>query len=543
MPRKADGRDIGAGTGGAEVTTSRSGPGGRALRRHTPKRYARRRFAPDQGVSTIELAGVLVVVAAIVVAVSGLGLAGTVADRVSCAVSSIVGEGGGNCGSSSDEADDKKTDEDYRPDRCKVSAHTETVSNEAKILWFTVGDKFDFKMEEFNVEDANGNVSKKYHMTFVNGDSAGAEFKAGGGAKAGGEDAEAGAKASVSIGGDVEISQGNTWVFDSEEEALSFRDDLQRLHEAEESAWTKPGWKLIRDGWREHVSKSNPELRDRISKSMELNQIDFRSVELSAGVEGNLAGPAVGDDIEVGASGSIDVAGKMTVTDDHIKNTTTETYGFSLEGELQAEIDAGVANAGAYAGQKRNGAIGVTRDADSNELQKITITRTVDTKAGAEAGVGAEGDKKGPDGEKDSGSTSVGGQIGDTEVVTTTLDIPKGPEGDEMRKTAEDWLNDPSNAAKPFETAFMDPSPTERPKDANDKFGNLLFEEAESSKVTYDSVESKDDFGFELNVMASLGYNRTMTETDAKIRTGDYLGAPAPEGDSRRYIPNQLCEG
>ncbi|RFU83724.1 hypothetical protein DY218_26315 [Streptomyces triticagri] len=534
MPRRADGRDIGAGTGGAEGTRT---PGERGL----PKRYARRRFAPDQGVSTIELAGVLVVVAAIVVAVSGLGLAGTVADKVSCAVSTILGEGG-SCGSSSDESDDKKTDEDYRPDRCKVSAHTETVSNEAKILWFTVGDKFDFKMEEFNVEDENGNVSKKYHMTFVSGDSAGVEFKAGAGAKAGGDDAEAGAKASVSIGGGVEISEGNTWVFDSEEEALSFRDDLQRLHEAEESNWTKPGWRVIRDGWREHVSKSNPELRERISEQMELNQIDFRTVEISAGAEGNLSGPALGDELEVGASGSIDVAGSMTVTDDHVKNTTTETYAFTLEGELQAEIDAGLADAGAYAGHKRNGAIGVTRDADSGELQQITITRTVDTKAGANAGLNVDGDK-GPDGEKDSGSTGVGGQIGDTEVITTTLQIPKGPEGDEMRNTAEEWLNNPANATEPFETAFMDPSPTERPKDPNDKFGNLLFEEAQSSKVTYDSVENKEDFGFELNVMASLGYNRTMTETDAEIRTGDYLGAPAPQGDSRRYIPNQLCEG
>ncbi|WP_156725807.1 hypothetical protein [Streptomyces apocyni] len=526
----------------------------------------------DAGAATLEYAAVLALIAAIAVAAFATPTGAVVAERAHCAVLSIVGQSGGGCGGSDgdgggsgDQADGGgRTDEDYRPTDCQVGSSTETVSNQAKVLWFTVGDKHQFRMEEFNVEGPNGEPThtKKYQMTFADGVSAGLEFKAGFGAKAdlggggggggngdgngdGGGGAGGGAGGTVKVGGGLEFSEGDTWVFDSKEEADRFKGDLRRLHEADQSNWTKPGWRIIRDTYREHVSGSNKEIRERLEREMDANRVSFRTVQTNAGVEANLAGPALGD-LEVGASGKLEVASSVTTADDAKAKTTTETYAFQLRGELGAELDAGVAEAGAYAGHTRNGAIGVTRGQDDGDLQKIVITRTVDTKARADAGVtlpDGEGGE-GADGGDASGSGSlgvgvgVGANMGETEVVTTTLEIPKGPEGDAMRAVAERWLNDPDHAAKPFETAFMDPAPTTRP-DRADAFGNPLFEHAKTTRATYDSVEDSASFGFELNAMASLGFDRTINETTATIRSGDYLGMP--QGDNRRYQRSEIC--
>ncbi|MFP3988222.1 hypothetical protein U9R90_12070 [Streptomyces sp. E11-3] len=511
----------------------------------------------DTGAATLEYAAVLALIAAIAVATFATPTGAVVAERARCAVLAIVGQGGGGCAGSGDQADDGnggndgRTDEDYRPTECQVASSTETVSNEAKILWFTVGDKHQFKMEEFNVEGPNGERTKKYQMTFADGVNAGLEFKAGFGAKADlGEGAKPGAGGTVKVGGGLEFTEGDTWVFDSKGEAERFKGDLQRLHEADQSNWTKPGWRIIRDTYREHVSGSNKEIRERLEREMDANRVTFRTLQTSAGVEANLAGPALGD-LEVGASGKLEVASSVTTADDAKAGTTTETYAFQLRGELGAEVDAGVAEAGAYAGHTRNGAIGVTRGQDDGELRKIVITRTVDTKARADAGITApggdgagsgSGSGKGGDSDADgdgSGNLGVSAGMGETEVITTTLEIPEGPDGDQMRATAERWLNDPTNAAKPFETAFMDPAPATRP-DRGDAFGNLLFEHAKTTRATYDSVEDSASFGFELNAMASLGYDRTITETSAEIRSGDYLGMP--QGDNRRYQRNEICD-
>ncbi|UGY93374.1 hypothetical protein [Streptomyces gobiensis] len=483
-----------------------------------------RDWGRDRGATGMEYLGIIMVVALVIVGISATSVGQSVNEKIYCAISQLTG---GDC-STGDAAkpDEKKTDEDYRPLSCQTASRTESVSNEAKILWIKVGDKHDFKLEEFNVEDENGKVDKKFHMTFVSGSKAGLEFKPTFGGKVNTGDRESGG-ASVSIGGGLEISDGSTWVFDSEEEAMRFKDDLERLHQAEESTWTKPGWRVVRDGWREHVSGSNKDLRKKLEKEMDLKQVKFRTVGLDAGAEANLAGPAMDDEIAAQIGGKVQVSGSITETENWVDNTHTATYAFALEGEMKAELEAGGAKAGAFAGQRRNGAIGVTRDMNSGELRKITITRTVDTKAGASAGVS--------DGEA---SGTGKGTAKDTEVITTTLKIPEGPDGNAMRKTAEDWLNGPAEATEPIKTAFASPAPDERPAD-DDAFGQLLFDHGKTSKGTYASVEDAASFGFELNVMAGLGYNRTITETSARIMSGDYLAAP--RGDTRTYRSNELC--
>ncbi|MFJ1644293.1 hypothetical protein [Streptomyces sp. NPDC088258] len=497
----------------------------------------------DRGATATEYVGVLVVVAAVGGAIVGTGVDATIASQLRCLVSF-----GGPCdpGRPAGRDPEPRTDADYEPPLCQTASFTDKAGARAKVLFFEWGQEYGFQQTTYQSnKDINGDGTidgndQQVMLTFTDAASVAAKKDWKPGAKIGKFGAD-----KVELGAGIKVTNGDTWVFDSEADAAAFRDDLDMLktYELANRNSNSRGGGLgnsILYLFGKGPMAEEEKLRDRIDARLGDRHITYGKIGLEAAASAGLKLSA-GDEKKLSASlgGTFRFAPEVTWTNNDFKGTKAYTYSAAVQYGVKGGYEAGPVGGTSAASTTRTGTITVTYDKNSGELLRVDMTRTVEKGSGKD-GVKAGGDngKSGAAKRGGGGSVSGGGGSNGIEIVTNSVVIPPGSDGDRQRAVAQAWLDGHGDTAAPFTYMFDDHAPTERPG-ADDPFGRLLFDEGLSSRTHYTGESEAAEYGFELNLGLSLGFSVSTEQKDETLDKAQFLGAP--HGDSRTYVPYSYC--
>ncbi|MEU7282588.1 hypothetical protein AB0A69_27995 [Streptomyces sp. NPDC045431] len=505
-----------------------------------------RRLRRDRGATASEYVGVVVVAAAILGALVGTDVDAAIAARFRCLLSFSTGCSAATGDGGRDEAGTPRTDADYEPPLCQISALSDKAGAKAKVLFIEWGEEYGFQQQTFRSStDQNGDGTvddgdRLVMMTFTDAASLAAKKDFKPGAKIGrfGSD-------QVELGAGIKVTNGDTWVFRSEEEARAFRDDIEKLkaYELTNRHANARGGGLgssILYLFGKGPMAEEEKLRDRIEEKLGNRHIGYGKVGLEASAAGGLkVGP--GDEKKLSATlgGKFTFSPEVTWTDNDFKGTKSYTYSAAIEYGSKVGYEAGPVAGESSAATTRTGTLTVTHDKKTGELLRIDMTRTVE-KGAVKDGVKVGGDNGGTGDGKRGGSGGVkGGDHGvGIEVVTHSVVLKPGPQGDAHRKVAQAWLDGNGQYGAPFAYMFDDHAPTTRPGN-EDPFGQLLFDEGLSSRMTYTGRTQAAEYGFELNLGLSLGFSVSTEKKEETLDRAHFLGAP--NGDTRSYVPYSYC--
>lgn len=494
----------------------------------------------DRGATATEYVGMVVVVTSIIGALTATQLGGRIAERFKCAVTF------GECGSGGENEAAPKTDADYEPPLCQLSSISDKAGAKAKVLFIEWGEEYGFQQQTFQSKtDMNGDGKvdendQQVTMTFTDAASIAAKKDWKPGAKVGkfGSD-------KVELGAGIKVTNGDTWVFKSEEEAKSFRDDIELLKTYELSnrhanaQGAGLGNSLLYLFGKGPMAEEE-KLRKSIDEKLGDRHISYGKVGFEASAAAGIKIGA-GDDKKLSAAlgGNFKFSPEVTWTDNNFKGTKAYTYSAAIEYGTKASYEAGPISGEAGASTTQTGSITVTHDKETGELLRIDMTRTVE-KGSVKDGVKVGGDngKSGTDKRGGSGGVKGGDSETGIEVVTNSVVLKPGPEGDADRKIAQDWLNGNGKYGMPFSYMFSDNAPTSRPG-ADDPFGQLLFDNGLSSRTTYTGQTEAAEYGFELNLGLSVGFSVSTEKKEEMLNDAEFLGAP--NGGSRSYVPYSYC--
>ncbi|MDQ1008646.1 hypothetical protein QFZ82_003131 [Streptomyces sp. V4I23] len=494
----------------------------------------------DQGATATEYLGVVVVVATVIGAVTGSGLGSAITEKIICAID------GGRCAPGGTSRAAPKTDADYEPPLCQISSISDRAGAKSKILFIEWGEEYGFQQQVFRARnDVNGDGKvddddQQVTMTFTDAASVAAKKDWKPGAKVGkfGSD-------KVELGAGVKVTNGDTWVFDSEADAKAFRDDIELLktYELTNRHANAHGGGLgnsILYLFGKGPMAEEEKLRDRIEEKLGDRHISYGKVGLEASAAGGLKLSA-GDEKKLGATlgGNFKFSPEATWTDNDHKGTKSYTYSAAVEYGGKVGYEAGPISGESSASTTQTGTITVTHDKRTGELLRIDMTRTVEkgaTKDGAK--VGGDNGRSGDDKRGGSGGVKGSDQTTGIEVVTNSIVVEPGAEGAEQRRIAQAWLDGNGDRGAPFGYMFSDHAPTTRPGN-DDPFGQLLFDEGLSSRTTYTGQTEAAEYGFELNLGLSLGFSVSTEKKEETLDDAHFLGAP--NGNSRDYVPYSYC--
>lgn len=535
----------------------------------------------DRGVTATEYIGMVVVVVAVMAVLAGtllpVGIANTIRDAICRALGGSCGTGGGPDTAMGPNAR-------YRPGSCQAHVEASTQGGAVKASFRSLGLELgaDYGFEEATYwvnRDVNkdGKIDKndrETRLTFTDAASVQAKVEPKARFKIG----DVG-KDKVELAAGIEVAKGDTWVFDSPEEAEQFRDDLSKYKTldrvndvsnlsplvgtaTEVGSWFGKGPKAEEDRLKErideqlgrrHITTGRISLTGNAQAGMQFGPGINSSDDGSGGSGGSgSSGQRDGDDDGSDGSGGGDEALELPSvgaeagikvemsrdaiwTKDDVNGTKSYTFQAMHAGSVYGKAEAGVAEAGGEAKLGRTGAITMTVDQKTGKLKAITMTQTIEKKleggAGLKDGV-ANGGKKGD------GSAGVTAGGTDVEVITTSLAF-----GPEMTKAKTDELTQgmlAGGATNAFQYLFTNaPTPTKDPGQG-DPWGHLLYEKGVVSKIEYKDVTDSQETGLDINLgIAGVGgsYNRSSSETT--LTNAEFLGAP--EGGTRSYVPFNHC--
>ncbi|WP_406146242.1 hypothetical protein [Streptomyces sp. NBC_01012] len=490
----------------------------------------------DGGATATEYLGVIVLVAALIGALSLAGLGGRIGNGIRCAIASLTGESGG-CTKGGDGTAEPKTDADYEPKLCQLSSVSDTAGGKVKIGWFEWGEEYGFQQKvtqadtDVNEDGKIDENDKLVHMTFTDAASAGVNASTPG-VKLGSL-----GKADVDIGGGIKITNGDTWVFKSEAEAQKMRDDIEEMKMWETSMKHSGGYG---GGW--YSGMKWAEKKEDIEKKIGDKKISYSTLGINAYADGGLSIKA-GDEDALGAKlgGKAKLSPEVTITKDDISGNESYTYTAKLDLEGKVSGNAGPLGGTAGAKDSRTGAVTVTRDQKTGKLVRIDMTQTVEqTSTSDKAEIGADNGQKGSD--KRGGKGSVTDTSGETGIEVRTNSVVFGEDTDEAteakRSLAEEWLDGSGNNTAPFEYMFGDHSPEEKPS-GSDPFEQLMYEDGLSSTMRYHGDSDAQEFGFEVSLGMSLGFSISGEHKEQTLTDAQFLGAP--QDGKRVYLPYSYC--
>ncbi|WP_432104914.1 hypothetical protein [Streptomyces sp. bgisy091] len=490
----------------------------------------------DNGATALEYTGVIILVVALVGALTLTGVAGRISERLVCAVAALTG-GGGSCASDGENNAAPKTDADYEPKLCQVSAVSDTAGGKVKIAWFEWGEEYGFqqKVAQANTDvNEDGKVDendKLVYMTFTDAASVGANASTPG-VKLG----KLG-KADVDVGGGIKITNGDTWVFKSEEEAQKLRDDIEEMKMWETSMTHSGGYG---GGW--YSGMKWAEKQEDIEEKIGDKKISYSTIGLNAYADGGLSISA-GDEAKLGAKlgGKAKFSPEVTITKDDVNGNESYTYTAKLELEGKVSGTSGPLGSTSGAKDTRTGAITVTRDQKTGKIVRIDMTQTLEGTSTSDKGE-AGGDNGQKDKDKRGGKGSVTDSSGETGIEVQTNSIVFGKETDpdtEAKRTiAEQWLDGSGNNTASFEYMFGDHTLAQKPT-GTDPFEQLMFQDGLSSTMRYHGETDAQEFGFEVSLGMSLGFSISDEHKSETLTDAQFLGAP--QGDKRTLLPYSYC--
>ncbi len=414
------------------------------------------------------------------------------------------------------------------------------------MLFVEWGEEYGFQQQTFQAKtDMNGDgevdeKDRQVTMTFTDAASVAARKDWKPGAEVGRFGAD-----KVELGAGLKVTNGDTWVFGSEEEAKAFRDDIELLktYELTNRHSGAQGGGLgnsILALFGKGPIAEEEKLRKSIDEKLGDRHISYGKVGLDASAAAGIRIGA-GDDERLSAAlgGTFRFSPEVTWTDNGFEGTKAYTYSAAVGYGAEASYEAGPVGGGASVPGTRTGSLTVTHDKRTGELLRIDMTRTVEDGVG-KGGVRVGGDNGRSGGDERGGGGSAGGSDAESgiEVLTDSVVLRPGPEGDADRRVAQDWLDGGGQYGMPFGYMFGDHAPTSRPG-ADDPFGQLLFDSGLSSRATYTGRTEAAEYGFELNLGLSVGFSVSTEQKEEMLDGAEFLGAP--NGDSRGYLPYGYC--
>ncbi|MEW1689146.1 hypothetical protein ACIQOF_18245 [Streptomyces sp. NPDC091265] len=490
----------------------------------------------DSGATAMEYLGVIILVVTMVGGMAMAGVGGSIGDRVRCAISSLGG-GSAGCAKGGDPTAKPKTDADYEPKLCQISSVSDTVGDKVKIGWFEWGNEYGFqqKVSQANTDvNEDGKVDgndKLVYMTFTDAASVGVNASTPG-VKLG----KLG-KADVDVGGGVKITNGDTWVFKSEDDAKKMRDDIEEMKMWETSTKYSGGYG---GGW--YSATKWADKKEDVEKQIGDKKISYSTVGLNVYADGGLSISA-GDEAKLGAKlgGKAKFSPDVTVTKDDVNGNESYTYTAKLEIEGKVGGTAGPLGGTAGAKDSRTGAVTVTRDQKTGKIVRIDMTQTVETGSTSDKGeAGKDNGEKGKD--KRGGKVSGTDSSGETGIEVRTNSVVFGKDTDkateDKRAVAEQWLDGSGNNTAPFEYMFGDHSLEKKPT-GGDPFDQMMFQDGLSSSMQYHGETDAQEFGFEVSLGMSLGFSISDEHKKETLTDAQFLGAP--KGDARSFLPYSYC--
>lgn len=451
-----------------------------------------------EGAATLEYAAAVALAAlfvgAIVVTFSGLRIE-AIAERAICSVKAILG--GSGCSATQGNQPPTTPPLDPKPEKCKITEHSEKVNSEIKIAFIKIGENAGF------IETTYSDGTVTYTAT----DGAEVGLTGGFGGKLDIGKLERGVK--VDFGAGVTFEYGSTWVFKNADEAEEMREQLDKyLVEQETLRHDTSGGYAIYLAIRGATDPPKPPSQ----------QVSTFEVEIEAGAKVGLSLPWDPDpDSESGvpnltlaeAGLKFGGSGKWTQIVDNRAGTTTWTTGGEVFGQLGAQ-------AGPVAGELKGvlgSSMSITRDKD-DQITKVTLVTTREGRA---------------TGTLNSGQSDLGGNVSDSNsasvvtVTTTTLRVTT----DDQRALVNDWLDaqadDPDGAVSP-QTYYPDRLVP------GDAFQNLMYTNATVSNVEYSNVSDKQGFAAEVKIGVAFGVDLSLETTDSRATDATYLDVPGPDG-------------
>lgn len=490
----------------------------------------------DGGATATEYLGVIILATAVVGALITTGVGPAVSTRFRCAIGSVIGSGGGCADGGGPEAR-PKTDADYEPDQCQISSVSDTAGAKVKIGWFEWGNEYGFQQEvsrartDVNKDGKVDDNDKVVTMTFTDAASVGASGKAGGKMGKFG-------KAEVDVGGGIKITNGDTWVFDSEEDAAKMRDDIEEMKMWETSTKYSGGYG---GGW--YSGMKWAEKKEDVEKKIGDKKISYSTIGLNVYAEGGLS-VSPGDESELGAKlgGKAKFAPDVTITKDDVNGNESYTYSAKLELEAKASGTAGPVTGSLGGKQNRTGSLTVTRDQKTGKIVRIDMTQTVENSGSATGKVedGTDNGEKGKDKRGAKGGVSETDTESGIEIKTNSIVFGKDTDRatEDKRAIAEQWLDGSGDNTAPFSYMFGDHSLQEKPA-GNDPFEQLMFQEGLSTDMRYHGETDAQEFGFEISLGMSLGMTVTDEHKKETLTDAQFLGAP--QDGKRTYLPYSYC--
>ncbi|WP_127842992.1 hypothetical protein [Actinomyces wuliandei] len=464
---------------------------------------------------------VLIGAVAVGVAATATDLGRTLVCQVGSAISQLAGGEPLSCGSGTGEDTSVQTQEDSKaPTSCTVGSQTESGGAYVKIAFVKLGGSTALvTQEERYIDPDTGEVRSRYSVVATDTASLGVEVGAGAEAKAG----ESGLGANLSAEAGVDISVGDTWEFDTQEDAQAFIENLEKYRVQRDMAlYDTTGATLA-------YQSMNP---DKVASPPPDPDKTRRSVEVGMGVKAKAkANPGDGGGPGAGAYVEASLAGSVVREDDHREghegeSTETVTYSGSIGGGAELGFE-GVSGTGSY-----EGAMSTSYDGEGR-LTEISFTQTTSGDTGLSAS--AESDA----GDRGSVSGEAGGSAGRQEVTTTTVEVT-----DSNRAVVEEWLaqayvTDPQTGSTTLRVPANVVSPDSPAPD--DEMQQLLYEEATSDTAVYDTNGTELSLGGTLSAGLKLGAGVSSGTEETELVSHTYLDNSGSPGGTRPRRDSDLC--
>lgn len=482
------------------------------------------RGSPDSGAIAKEYVGIVLLAAVIVGAVFvALSPAGADVRGATCRAVNEILQTDLDCGSDKG-GDDQSTpvdDSDFEPDKCTLHKSSESTSSVVKIGFIEIGENAGFIVTEYS----DGTVS----MTATSGGSVGATGGFGADASWGTGSADA----RVDFGAGVEFDSGSTWTFEDADQAEEFRDQLDD--------YLYDQWAMSHPVCHGHMCVQRPKLG---AEPPPVPSTTFAGVKGTVDVNGELGISATGNATPLtegelkthGIGASIQPSADWVTTnddgntpDDPSDDTRTYVTDMQLNSEVTGQIGLPTGGTGAMVGAS----VSIKKDSQGRIIE-VTIATTSEVTDGAGGSASGKG-KKG----KNSGGGSVSGGTTEGDVVVNETTLKLDPEDTGDQEAVTDWLGGTGNHPWPgvIPINALDPS---QPAAEDDPFGQMLFEDATSTSIAYETEEESAQFGLNVKFGLALGADFSMGSEQSSATEATYLGAPRPDG-SRPVLDYTEC--
>ncbi|WP_338749363.1 hypothetical protein [Janibacter alittae] len=481
----------------------------------------------ERGASSAEYVGAVVVAAILVGAIvftvspQGANVRAAVCDSVGSILQTELGCGSGDEGG--DEAG-PPTDEDFQPPVCQVSRTGEEYNSTISIAFIDIGDNAG--LVRTVMSDGTVTLTATDGAMLGASGGAGAELRTGGGAELG---------ASVDFGGGVELGLGDTWTFPDAESADEF-EELLNDHRVRDVTRTYGG----RGAFMVDLIDPLDPLPEPGTTTTEIGLTGEVDGQLGINLTGNDdgSGPSLQAQA-IAASVEADATWTQTTDTNGTEGAQDDSTTYTVDMSINPDVSSDIWSADLGLGDTEGMSMSITENA-AGEITEISIVSTSEGAINAGATIdGGGSDGTGP--EADSGSGSIFTSETDTTatVATTSLSLdPDSPGYDEDVSVVQDWLGGQDSGG--YEWPGTIPMGAVNPARAgSDSFSRLMHEQATVSAITSEGVTSASGLAAEVSLGLKLGFDFSVSESEAEAVYAAYLGAP--RNAERSMVPYEDC--